>query len=159
MKKKWAKKEWKKSALFIKECWSGAHSIFESKSEEVSANNFWQMSEIWAKLTKKVSVEHVVIISFATSLTFFALKLLVPSKFKTGSLGLQCKYFSNLIFFKRMRFVAQLFDRFEYFLMSDSKKNSYTLGCWVNFCWLHNMYINRNFGKCQLILNYNYLIG
>ena len=55
-----------------------------------------------------------VFIISATSLTFIALKLLVPSKFKTDSLGLQCKYFSNLIFFKRIRFVAQLCDRLEY---------------------------------------------
>ena len=63
LKKKWAKKEWKKSALFIKEWRSGAHSIFENRSERVSALNFLLMSEIWAKLKKKVSVELVAVIT------------------------------------------------------------------------------------------------
>ena len=49
---KWGKKEWKKSALFIKEWWLGVHSIFLNVSERVSALNFLLMSEIWAKLKK-----------------------------------------------------------------------------------------------------------
>ena len=53
------KNDWKKSALFIKEWWSGAHSIFENGSERVSALIFFLMSESWAKLKKLMSVEHV----------------------------------------------------------------------------------------------------
>ena len=49
---KWGKKEWKKSALFIKEWWLGVHSIFLNVSERVSALNFLLMSEIWAKIKK-----------------------------------------------------------------------------------------------------------
>jgi hypothetical protein len=56
----WKKNDWKKSALFIKEWWSGAHSIFENGSERVSALIFLLMSESWAKLKKLMSVEHVV---------------------------------------------------------------------------------------------------
>ena len=55
----WKKNDWKKSALFIKEWWSGAHSIFENGSERVSALIFFLMSESWAKLKKLMSVEHV----------------------------------------------------------------------------------------------------
>ena len=51
--------DWKKSALFIKEWWSGAHSIFKNGSERVSALIFFLMSESWAKLKKLMSVEHV----------------------------------------------------------------------------------------------------
>jgi hypothetical protein len=54
------KNDWKKSALFIKEWWSGAHSIFENGSERVSALIIFLMSESWAKLKKLMSVEHVV---------------------------------------------------------------------------------------------------
>ena len=50
---------WKKSALFMKEWWSGAHSVFENGSERVSALIFSLMSESWAKLKKLMSVEHV----------------------------------------------------------------------------------------------------
>ena len=51
--------DWKKSALFMKEWWSGAHSVFENGSERVSALIFSLMSESWAKLKKLMSVEHV----------------------------------------------------------------------------------------------------
>ena len=53
------KNDWEKSALFMKEWWSGAHSIFENGSERVSALIFFLMSESWAKLKKLMSVEHV----------------------------------------------------------------------------------------------------
>ena len=52
--------DWKKSALFMKEWWSGAHSVFENGSERVSALILSLMSESWAKLKKLMSVEHVV---------------------------------------------------------------------------------------------------
>ena len=50
--------DWKKSALFMKEWWSGAHSVFENGSERVSALILSLMSESWAKLKKLMSVEH-----------------------------------------------------------------------------------------------------
>ena len=53
------KNDWKKSALFLNEWWSGAHSHFKNGSERVSALIFFLVSEIWAKLKKLVSVEHV----------------------------------------------------------------------------------------------------
>ena len=52
------KNDWKKSALFTKEWWSGAYSIFENGSERVSA---LILSESWAKLKELVSVEHVAV--------------------------------------------------------------------------------------------------
>ena len=61
------KNDWKKSALFIKEWWSRAHSIFENGSERVSALIFLLMSESWEKLKKLMSVEHVAITKLNTS--------------------------------------------------------------------------------------------
>ena len=53
------KNDWKKSALFLNEWWSGVHSHLKNGSERVSALIFFLVSEIWAKLKKLVSVEHV----------------------------------------------------------------------------------------------------
>ena len=53
------KNDWKKSALFLNEWWSGVHSHFKNGSERVSALIFFLVSEIWAKLKILVSVEHV----------------------------------------------------------------------------------------------------
>ena len=58
------KKDWKKSALFLNEWWSGVHSHFKNVSERVSELIFFLMSEIWAKLKKLVSVEHVGLLWF-----------------------------------------------------------------------------------------------
>ena len=49
----------KRVHFLFKEWWSGAHSIFENRSERVSALIFLLMSESWAKLKKLMSVEQV----------------------------------------------------------------------------------------------------
>ena len=51
--------DWKKSALFIKEWWSGAHSFFENGNERMSALNFFANEWDLSKDQKIMSVEHV----------------------------------------------------------------------------------------------------